>query len=94
MSFQPDQRLAQLGLARIHHRPLKKMIYLGYIRQSTDSAEHRVRRLTLTAKGNKLEHELSEVQRKRFAAIFERAGPVAEMHWRLVMALLSEQIEF
>ena len=66
MIFQPDQRLAKLGLARIHHRllyfiarnpdcsinellqtmritkqylhrPLKQMIDLRYIRQSTDS---------------------------------------------------------
>jgi DNA-binding MarR family transcriptional regulator len=123
MIYQPDQRLAQLGLARIHHRllyflarhpgcsvnellqtmritkqylhrPLKQMINLGYIKQSTDSADHRVRRLGLTASGKKLEYELSEVQRKRFAEIFERAGPVAERHWREVMALLNEKIEF
>ena len=123
MIYQPDQRLAQLGLARIHHRllyflarhpgcsvnellqtmritkqylhrPLKQMINLGYIKQSTDSDDRRVRRLILTAKGKKLEYQLSEVQRKRFAAIFERAGPVAEKHWREIMALLSEQIEF
>ena len=123
MIFKPDQRLAQLGLARIHHRllyfvvrdpgcsvnellqamhitkqymhrPLRQMIKLGYIKQSTDASDGRVRRLAVTAKGKKLEHELSEVQRKRFAEIFERAGPKAEKHWREVMALLSEQIEF
>jgi DNA-binding MarR family transcriptional regulator len=123
MIYQPDQRLAQLGLARIHHRllyflarhpgcsvndllqtmritkqylhrPLKQMINLGYIKQSTDSADRRVRRLGLTASGKKLEYELSEVQRKRFAEIFERAGPLAEKHWCEVMALLNEQIEF
>ena len=123
MIYQPDQRLAQLGLARIHHRllyfiarhpgcsvnellqtmriskqylhrPLKQMIDLGYIRQSTDGDDRRVRRLGLTASGKKLEFELSEVQRKRFAEIFERAGPTAEKHWREIMALLSEQIEF
>ena len=44
--------------------------------------------------GKKLEHELSEVQRRRFAEIFERVGPKAEKHWRKVMAMLSEQIEF
>jgi len=123
MIYQPDQRLAQLGLARIHHRllyfiarhpgcsvnellhtmriskqylnrPLKQMIELGYVEQATDVDDRRIRRLGLTASGKKLEFELSEVQRKRFAAIFERAGPVAEKHWREVMALLSEQIEF
>jgi len=123
MIHKPDQRLAQLGLARIHHRllyfvardpacsvnellktmhitkqylhrPLRQMIDLGYIKQSTDAGDRRVRRLQLTAKGKKLEHELSEVQRKRFAEIFERVGPKAEKHWREVMAMLSEQIEF
>jgi DNA-binding MarR family transcriptional regulator len=123
MTYQPDQRLAQLGLARIHHRllyfiarhpdcsvsqllqimriskqylhkPLKKMIDLGYIRQRADRDDRRIRRLGLTAKGKKLEFELTEVQRRRFAAIFKQAGPAAESHWRRVMALLSEQIEF
>ena len=123
MIHKPDQRLAQLGLARIHHRllyfvardpacsvnellktmhitkqylhrPLRQMIDLGYLKQSTDAGDRRVRRLQLTAKGKKLEHELSEVQRKRFAEIFERVGPKAEKHWREVMAMLSEQIEF
>ena len=123
MIHKPDQRLAQLGLARIHHRllyfvardpacsvnellktmhitkqylhrPLRQMIDLGYIKQSTDAGDRRVRRLQLTAKGKKLEHELSEVQRKRFAEIFERVGPKAEKHWREVMSMLSEQIEF
>jgi DNA-binding MarR family transcriptional regulator len=123
MIYKPDQRLAQLGLARIHHRllyfvtrdpacsvnellqtmhitkqylhrPLRQMIDLGYIKQSTDAGDRRIRRLQLTAKGKKLEHELSEVQRQRFAEIFERVGPKAEKHWRKVMAMLSEQIEF
>ena len=123
MTFKPDQRLAQLGLSRIHHRllyfvardpscsvkellqtmhitkqylhrPLRQMIDLNYIKQSTDSNDGRIRRLALTAKGKKLEYELSEVQRKRFDEIFARAGPLAEKHWREVMALLSEQIEF
>ena len=123
MIFKPDQRLAQLGLSRVHHRllyfvarepgcsvnellqamritkrylhrPLKQMIELGYIRQTTDREDRRVRRLRLTARGKKLEHELTEVQRQRFAEIFAKVGPVKEKHWREVMALLSEQIDF
>ena len=123
MILKPDQRLAQLGLSRIHHRllyfvardpncsvnellqtmhiskqylhrPLRQMIDLDYIKQSTDTNDGRIRRLSLSTKGKKLEYELSEAQRKRFAEIFEQAGPVAEKHWREVMALLSEQIEF
>lgn len=123
MTYKPDQQLARLGLARIHHRllyflarhpgcsinellqimriskqylhqPLKKMIAQGYVSQQPDAADRRIKRIRLTAKGKKLEYELTEVQRRRFAEIFKQAGPAAEKHWRQVMALLSEQIEF
>ena len=123
MTYQPDRRLAELGLSRVHHRvlyfigrqpdcsvnelldtmrvskqylhqPLKKIVGLGYGEQRRDSQDRRVRRLRLTARGRKLEFELSEVQRRRFAEIFEQVGPQAEKHWRQVMALLGEQIEF
>ena len=123
MIFKPDQRLAEIGLSRIHHRllyfiarqpdcsinellsvmriskqylhqPLKKLVALGYVRQQTDPGDRRIKRIRLTAKGKKLEYELSEAQRQRFAEIFEQVGPVAEKHWRRVMAMLSEQIEF
>ena len=123
MTHKPDQQLARLGLARIHHRllyflarhpgcsvnellqimriskqylhqPLKKMIAQGYVSQQPDAADRRIKRIRLTAKGKKLEYELTEVQRRRFAEIFKQAGPAAEKHWRQVMALLSEQIEF
>jgi DNA-binding MarR family transcriptional regulator len=123
MVYRPDERLAELGLSRIHHRllyfigrhpgcsvnellqimritkqylnrPLRKMIELGYIRQSADARDRRIKRLQLSASGKRLEFELTEVQRQRFAEIFKRAGPAAEKHWREVMKLLGEQIEF
>ena len=123
MTYQPDQRLARLSLARVHHRllyfigrhpdcsinellavmriskqylhrPLKKLVALGYVRHQIDTGDRRIKRIRLTAKGKKLEYELSEAQRQRFAEIFEQVGPVAEKHWRRVMALLSERIEF
>lgn len=123
MTYQPDQRLAELGLTRIHHRilyfiarnpdcsvnellaimrvskqylhrPLKKLVALNYVRQQTDASDGRIRRLSLSAAGSKLEHELSEVQRKRFAEIFSQTGPAAEKHWHRVMALLGERFEF
>ncbi len=123
MIFNPDLRLAKLGLSRIHHRllyfiarqpdcsinellqimriskqylhqPLKKLITRGYVVQKLDSGDRRIRRIRLTAKGRKLEYELTEVQRQRFAEIFRQVGPSVEKHWRQVMTLLSEQIEF
>lgn len=123
MTDKPDQRLAELGLARIHHRllyfvgrhpgcsinellrimqiskqylhqPLKKMLALNYIKQQTDESDRRIKRLHLSADGQKLEQELSEVQRQRFAQIFAITGPTVEKHWRRVMELLGGQIRF
>jgi DNA-binding MarR family transcriptional regulator len=123
MTYKPDQRLAELGLARIHHRllyflarhpdcsvnellqimriskqylhqPLKKMVAQGYASYRADAEDRRIKRIQLTAKGKKLEYELTEVQRQRFAEIFKQTGSRAEKHWRQVMELLSEQIEF
>ena len=123
MTFQPDRRLSELGLSRIHHRvlyfigrhpgcsvnellevmrvskqylhkPLQKMISLGYVDQSIDPRDRRIRRLVLSARGKKLEYELSEVQRRRFADIFKRLGPTAEKQWHRVMELLGEQIDW
>jgi len=123
MTHNPDQRLAQLGLSRIHHRllyfigrnpdcsinellgimqitkqylhrPLKKLIEAKYVIQKTDREDRRIKRLRLSARGKKLEFELTEVQRKRFAEIFSRTGASAEKNWHAVMALLADQIEF
>ena len=123
MTYKPDQRLAELGLARIHHRllyflarhpgcsvnellqimriskqylhkPLKKMISLGYVSQQADSEDRRIKRIQLSGKGRRLEYELTGAQRQRFAEIFKQTGPTAEKHWRQVMDLLSEQIKF
>lgn len=122
MTYQPDQRLAELGLSRVHHRllyfigrnpdcsinellqimriskqylhqPLKKLVETGYVKQRGDRKDRRVKRLLLSARGKKLEYELTELQRRRFADIFEQAGPAAEKHWHEVMALLGARFE-
>jgi DNA-binding MarR family transcriptional regulator len=99
LARQPDCSINELlQIMRISkqylHQPLKKMIALGYVRQQPDDDDRRIKRLRLTRKGVKLEFELTEVQRRRFDEIFRLTGPRAEQHWRQVMALLSEQIEF
>ena len=76
------------------HQPLKQMVNLGYVAQQADPDDRRIKRLHLTPNGGKLEFELTEVQRQRFAEVFKQAGPTAEKHWRKVMKLLGEQIEF
>ena len=122
MTYRPDQRLAELGLSRIHHRllyftarnsncsinelleimgiskqylhrPLKRLIDSGYISPTVVTQDRRIKRLALSAAGKKLEHALSEVQRRRFNQIFKQLGTGVEQHWRQVMDLLASNIE-
>ncbi len=95
----PDCSINELlGIMRISkqylHQPLKKLVALGYVKQRGDRNDRRVRRLRLSARGSRLEFELTDVQRRRFADIFKRAGPAAEKNWREVMALLGAEFEF
>lgn len=72
------------------NRPLRKMINEAYVRQKTSAEDRRVKRLSLSEKGKKLEFCLSDIQRRKFAEIFGQSGPEAEAHWREVMMLLSK----
>jgi len=118
----PDQRLAELGYSRVHHRilyfigrnpgcsvnellgvmrvskqylhrPLKRLVEDGYVAAGRDERDRRIKRLSLTDGGAKLEDELSGDQRQRFAEVFRQAGPEAEQGWRKVMALLAKSGE-
>lgn len=123
MVDKPDQRLAELGFSRIHHRilyfigrnkdcsvsellkilgvtkqylnrPLKILLSGGFISQQPDKQDRRIKRLSLTVEGSRLELELSGDQRRRFEEIFEQVGMEAELHWREVMQKLAGQIKF
>ena len=71
-----------------------KRVQLGYVEQQQDALDRRVKRLQLSPQGSKLEFELTEAQRRLVARVFERSGPGAEKHWRRVMALLGEEVDF
>lgn len=123
MVAQPDQRLAEMGFSRIHHRilyfigrnhrcsvselllilgvtkqylnpPMKALITKNLIMQQTDKNDRRIKRLSLTEKGVKLEQELTGAQRRRFAKVFAEVGEEAEMHWRKVMQKMVALIRF
>lgn len=123
MVLKPDQRLAQLGMSRIHHRllyfigrnpdcsisqlleilqvskqylnrPLKQLINQDYIHYRSDPADRRIKRLALTRRGVTLEQQLTGEQRRRFEEIFQQVGPEVEQHWRQVMQLLANNIDF
>ena len=58
-----------------------------------DTADHdrRVRQLTLTASGTKLEAQLTGTQMKQLQKVFEQAGADAEAGWHRVMCGLAAQ---
>lgn len=72
------------------NRPLRRMIDEAYVLQKSSQKDRRVKRLSLSGKGKKLEFSLSDIQRRKFAEIFRQTGSEAEAHWREVMTLLSE----
>lgn len=75
------------------HRPMQRLIADGYIKVTADLSDRRIKRLTLSAKGKRLEHELSGVQREHFKTVFAEAGPQAEAGWRRVMGLLAGSLD-
>ncbi len=86
-----------LGIMRVSkqylNRPLRQLIGDGYIRVLRDTRDRRVKRLSLTRKGARLEEALTGEQREQLAEVFRRAGPRAEAGWRKVMALLGEELD-
>lgn len=70
------------------HKPLKTLIIDGYVQQNNDTQDKRIKRLSLTEKGKKLEKTLSSEQRNRFAKIFAQTGKEAEKNWHQVMQKL------
>ncbi len=72
------------------NRPLKQLQTDGYIDTQVDEQDRRIRRLSLSEKGVKLEQQLSDLQRERFGKIFGQLDPAAEQYWREVMRLLAQ----
>ncbi|RYG71487.1 MarR family transcriptional regulator [Lentibacillus lipolyticus] len=67
------------------HAPMRQLIEMGYINSEPAEYDRRVRELRLTEKGEKLEMQLSNVQRGKMNAIFEEMGPDSEETWKKVM---------
>lgn len=67
------------------HAPMRQLIEMGYIKSEPAEYDRRVRELHLTDKGQKLEMQLSDVQRGKMDAIFNEVGPKSEETWKEVM---------
>lgn len=73
------------------NEPMRKLGKLGYVQSDTDSKDRRIKRLSLTESGKKLETALSGDQRARFARVFEKLGKEDELAWRRVMDELADR---
>ena len=86
-----NELLEVMGVSKQYlNRPLRQLTEDAYINVKVDTADKRVKRVSLTKKGEKLEAELSGEQRKRFEKVFKQAGPQSEAGWRKVMTLLVD----
>ncbi|OIR13865.1 MarR family protein [mine drainage metagenome] len=71
--------------------PLRQLIEMNLIAMDTAEHDRRVRQLSLTANGSKLEAQLTGTQMKLLQAAFEKAGSDAETGWHQVMRRLAEK---
>lgn len=70
------------------HRPVKQLEQQGLITIAADADDRRVRRLSPTAAGIRLETQLSASQMRLLDGAFRDCGEGAEHEWRQIMARL------
>ena len=70
--------------------PLRQLMEMGLVGAEASPDDRRVKRLSLTEAGRKLEAELTEAQTRHLHAAFERVGAQATAGWKAVMGELIE----
>ena len=68
--------------------PLRQLMEMDLVGAEASPDDRRVKRLSLTEAGRKLEAELTEAQTRHLRAAFERAGAEATQGWKVVMGAL------
>ena len=85
-----SQLLRTLGVSKqALNGPLRDLYAQKLITYTRAPDDARVKNLTLTSEGRKLEARLSALQRAQFAAVFEAEGAAAEEAWSAVMRRLA-----
>jgi DNA-binding MarR family transcriptional regulator len=69
--------------------PLRQLLEMNLVTVLADQGDRRLRRLTLTQEGRRLEAELTGVQTRQLAAAFEAVGLDGEASWMRVMEALA-----
>jgi len=84
--------LRTLGVSKqALNAPLRQLVEMRLVAMDTAEHDRRVRQLSLTPAGAKLEAQLTDTQMKQLQAVFEQAGASAEAGWHQVMRCLSGQ---
>ena len=82
--------LAILGVSKqALNAPLRQLTEMKLVSVRAGAQDRRVRQLSLTADGARLEARLSGTQMRKLAAVFAEAGVPAEAGWREVMRTLG-----
>lgn len=71
--------------------PLRQLTEMQLVEMGRAEHDGRVRQLTLTTSGAKLEAQLTGTQMKQLQAVFDQSGIGAEIGWHQVMNRLSVQ---
>jgi DNA-binding MarR family transcriptional regulator len=83
--------LAILGVTKqALNAPLRQLTGRKLVAVLAGAQDRRVRELSLTAEGARLEARLSGTQMRKLAAVFAEAGMPAEAGWREVMRTLAK----
>jgi DNA-binding MarR family transcriptional regulator len=70
--------------------PLRQLTQMKLVAVLANGADRRVKKLTLTPEGRRLEAELTGTQMRRLSEAFDTAGAADEAGWMRVMAGLAE----
>jgi DNA-binding MarR family transcriptional regulator len=70
--------------------PLRQLLEMNLVSAVVDSSDRRMKKLRLTAEGQRLEAELTGAQMRHLQTAFDRAGVDQEAGWRAVMGELAK----
>ena len=71
--------------------PLRQLVEMRLVAMNAAEHDRRVRQLSLTPTGEKLEAQLTGTQMKQLQTVFKEVGTRAEAGWHQVMRSLSRQ---
>ena len=69
--------------------PLRQLLQMNLLAVLASESDRRLKRLTLTEAGRRLEAELTGAQMRQLSAAFDRAGAAGEAGWMRVMEILA-----